>query len=85
MEKMLEAFNEIQEDSDNRERKEFERSVEKHTYPWDILSERDRNDFEAEVLDLWNSEQYKERNPKDEWIVRCEVWERWDKDKIDKI
>lgn len=81
MEKMLQAFNEIQEESDNRERKVSERSAQKRMNPWDSLNEEDWTLFMEEVSDAWECEQYKERNMRSYSEIEVEVWNRWNKGK----
>jgi len=62
MEKMLEAFNEIQEKSDNRERSIINKNTsEQRSHPWDDLSEEDWILFMEEVDSLDLSERYKDK------------------------
>ena len=76
---MLKAFQEIQEQSDNRE-KCVHNKVSKDRYlPWDYLNEEDWILFIEEVNFAWDSEQRKERNMRSYSEVEMEVWERWQK------
>lgn len=86
MEKMLEAFNEIQEKSDNRERSIINKNTsEQRSHPWDDLSEEDWILFMEEVDSLDLSERYKDKGSvMDYYDVCCKVWERLDKSKINK-
>ena len=77
MEKMLEAFQEIQEESDNREKCVHKRGSKDRYLPWDDLNEEDWTLFMKEVSDAWECEQYKEKNMRDYSEVEMEVWERW--------
>lgn len=80
MENMLKAFQEIQEESDNRERSIINKNTsEQRTVPWDDLNEEEWTLFMEEVSDAWECEQYKERNMKSYSEVEMEVWERWQK------
>jgi len=82
MEKMLKAFQEIQEESDNRERSVINKNTseqrsEQRTAPWEDLNEEDWELFMIEVSDTWECEKYKEKNMRDYSEVEMEVWERW--------
>lgn len=87
MEKMLQAFNEIQEESDNREKSVINKNTsEQRSHPWDNLNEEDWTLFMEEVDSLDLSERYKDKGSvMDYYEVCCKVWERWDKNKINKI
>ena len=89
VEAMQECLKQIDKESrEARKGKIAERNVVvERILPWDNLSEQDFRDFMNEVEDVWNSEQYKERNMKDFYTIKLEVWERWDKTKLkqDKI
>ena len=83
MENMLKAFQEIQEESDNREKcvhkRESKQRSEQCSPPWDDLSEEKKMQFRRDVSDTWECEQYKERNMKSYSEVEMEVWSRWQK------
>jgi len=80
MEKMLKAFQEIQEDSDNRERSVINKNTsEQRSSPWDDLNEEDWDLFMKEVSDAWECEQYKEKNMRDYSEIEMEVWSLWQK------
>ena len=84
MENMLKAFQEIQEESDNREKKVFEKHQEQRSeqrsHPWDDLNEEDWTLFMEEVDSLDLSERYKDKGSvMDYYEVCCKVWERWQK------
>lgn len=87
MEKMLQAFSEIQNESDNREKSVINKNTsEQRSHPWDNLNEEDWILFMEEVDSLDLSERYKDKGSvMDYYGVCCKVWERWDKSKIDKI
>ena len=84
MENMLKAFQEIQEESDNREKcvinkNTSEQRSEQRSHPWDDLNEEDWTLFMEEVSDAWKCEQHKERNMRSYSEVEMEVWGRWQK------
>ena len=81
MENMLKAFQEIQEESDNRERSVINKNTsEQRSSPWDDLNEEDWTLFMEEVDSLDLSERYKDKGSvMDYYEVCCKVWERWQK------
>lgn len=81
MENMLKAFQEIQEESDNRKRSIINKNTsEQRTAPWDDLNEEDWTLFMEEVDSLDLSERYKDKGSvMDYYEVCCKVWELWQK------
>jgi len=85
MKNMLKAFQEIQEESDNRKRSVINKNTseqrsEQRSHPWDDLNEEDWTLFMEEVDSLDLSERYKDKGSvMDYYEVCCKVWERWQK------
>jgi len=85
MKNMLKAFQEIQEESDNRKRSVINKNTseqrsEQRSHPWDDLNEEDWTLFMEEVDSLDLSERCKDKGSvMDYYEVCCKVWERWQK------